>query len=112
VAAKQHDGDGDDLLREMVREFAQRLMAAEVDVLAGAGWGEVSRERLNHRNGYRQRPFDTRVGSIDLAIPKLRRGSYFPDWLLDPRRRAEKALVAVVAECYVRGVSTGGSTGW
>ncbi len=103
---KQLEGDGDDLVREMVREFAQRLMAAEVDVVAGAGWGEVSQERLNHRNGYRHRPFDTRVGSIDLAIPKLRRGSYFPDWLLDPRRRAEKALVAVVAECYIRGVST------
>jgi putative transposase len=103
---KQLDGDENDLLREMVREFAQRLMAAEVDALAGAGWGEVSPERVNHRNGYRQRLFDTRVGSIDLAIPKLRRGSYFPDWLLDPRRRAEKALVAVVAECYVRGVST------
>jgi putative transposase len=103
---KQLDGDENDLLREMVREFAQRLMAAEVDALTGAGWGEQSPERVNHRNGYRQRPFDTRVGSIDLAIPKLRRGSYFPDWLLDPRRRAEKALVAVVAECYVRGVST------
>lgn len=103
---KQLEGDENDLLREMVREFAQRLMAAEVDALTGAGWGEVSPERTNHRNGYRQRPFDTRVGSIDLAIPKLRRGSYFPDWLLDPRRRAEKALVAVVAECYVRGVST------
>lgn len=103
---KQLDGDENDLLREMVREFAQRLMAAEVDALTGAGWGEVSPERVNHRNGYRQRPFDTRVGSIELAIPKLRRGSYFPDWLLDPRRRAEKALVAVVAECYVRGVST------
>jgi putative transposase len=103
---KQLDGDENDLLREMVREFAQRLMAAEVDALTGAGWGEVHPERVNHRNGYRQRPFDTRVGSIDLAIPKLRRGSYFPDWLLDPRRRAEKALVAVVAECYVRGVST------
>jgi putative transposase len=103
---KQLDSDENDLLREMVREFAQRLMAAEVDALAGAGWGEQSPERVNHRNGYRQRPFDTRVGSIDLAIPKLRRGSYFPDWLLDPRRRAEKALVAVVAECYVRGVST------
>ena len=103
---KQLDGDENDLLREMVREFAQRLMAAEVDALTGAGWGEVSPERVNHRNGYRQRPFDTRVGTIDLAIPKLRRGSYFPDWLLDPRRRAEKALVAVVAECYVRGVST------
>jgi putative transposase len=103
---KQLEGDENDLLREMVREFAQRLMAAEVDALTGAGWGEVSPERVNHRNGYRQRPFDTRVGSIELAIPKLRRGSYFPDWLLDPRRRAEKALVAVVAECYIRGVST------
>jgi transposase-like protein len=103
---KQLDSDGDDLLQEMVREFAQRLMAAEVDALTGAGWGEVSPERVNRRKGYRQRPFDTRVGSIDLAIPKLRRGSYFPDWLVDPRRRAEKALVAVVAECYVRGVST------
>ena len=103
---KQLDEDGNDLLAEMVREFAQRLMAAEVDALTGAGWGEQSPDRVNHRNGYRQRPFDTRVGSIDLAIPKLRRGSYFPDWLLDPRRRAEKALVAVVAECYVRGVST------
>jgi transposase-like protein len=103
---KQLDGDENDLLREMVREFAQRLMAAEVDALAGASWGEVTPERVNHRNGYRPRPFDTRVGSIDLAIPKLRRGSYFPDWLVDPRRRAEKALVSVVAECYVRGVST------
>lgn len=103
---KQLDGDENDLLREMVAEFAQRLMSAEVDALVGAGWGEVSPDRTNHRNGYRQRPFDTRVGTIDLAIPKLRRGSYFPDWLLDPRRRAEKALVAVVAECYVRGVST------
>lgn len=103
---KQLDGDENDLLREMVREFAQRLMAAEVEAVVGAGWGEHSAERTNQRNGYRQRPFDTRVGTIDLAIPKLRRGSYFPDWLLDPRRRAEKALVAVVAECYVRGVST------
>ena len=103
---KQLDDDGNDLLAEIVREFAQRLMAAEVDALTGAGWGEQSPDRVNHRNGYRARPFDTRVGTIDLAIPKLRRGSYFPDWLLDPRRRAEKALVAVVAECYVRGVST------
>ena len=103
---KQLDGDENDLLREMVREFAQRLMAAEVDVVVGAGWGEQTAERVNYRNGYRARPFDTRVGTIDLAIPKLRRGSYFPDWLLDPRRRAEKALVQVVAECYVRGVST------
>jgi putative transposase len=103
---KHLDDDGNDLLREMVRGFAEQLMAAEVDVLTGASWGEVSPDRVNHRNGYRARPFDTRVGTIDLAIPKLRHGSYFPDWLLDPRRRAEKALVAVVAECYVRGVST------
>ena len=72
---KQLDGDENDLLREMVREFAQRLMAAEVDAVVGAGWGEHSVERTNQRNGYRQRPFDTRVGTIDLAIPKLRRGS-------------------------------------
>jgi transposase-like protein len=103
---KQLDGDENDLLREMVAEFAQRLMAAEVDAVVGAGWGEHSTERVNHRNGYRDRRWDTRVGTIDLAIPKLRQGSYFPDWLLDPRRRAEKAMVAVVAECYVRGVST------
>jgi transposase-like protein len=103
---KQLDDDSNDLLREMVRAFAEQLMAAEVEVLTGASWGEVTPERVNHRNGYRHRPFDTRVGTIDLAIPKLRHGSYFPDWLLDPRRRAEKALVAVVAECYVRGVST------
>jgi transposase-like protein len=103
---KHLDDDGSDVLREMVRGFAEQLMAAEVDVLTGAGWGEITPERVNHRNGYRDRVFDTRVGTIDLAIPKLRHGSYFPDWLLDPRRRAEKALVAVVAECYVRGVST------
>lgn len=103
---KQLDGDENDLLREMVREFAHQLMAAEVDALTGAGWGERSPERTNQRNGYRHRPFDTRVGTIDLEIPKLRRGSYRPDWLFDHRRRAEKALVAVVAECYVRGVST------
>jgi putative transposase len=103
---KHLDDDGSDVLREMVRGFAEQLMAAEVDVLTGAGWGEITPDRVNHRNGYRERAFDTRVGTIDLAIPKLRHGSYFPDWLLDPRRRAEKALVAVVAECYVRGVST------
>lgn len=81
-------------------------MAAEVDVLCGAGWGEVTAERINHRNGYRDRRWDTRVGTIDLAVPKLRSDSYFPDWLLEPRRRAERALVSVVADCYLRGVST------
>ena len=95
-----------DLLREMVRSFAETLMGAEADALCGASFRERSGERVNRRNGYRERPFDTRTGTIALAVPKLRSGSYFPDWLLERRRRAERALVAVVAECYVRGVST------
>jgi putative transposase len=103
---RKHLDDDNDLLREMVRTFAERLMAAEVDAICNAGYGEVTPERTNSRNGYRSRPLDTRVGSMDLAIPKLREGSYYPGWLLEPRRRAERALVAVVAECYVRGVST------
>jgi len=94
---KQLDAEGSDLLREMVALFAQRLMAVEVDVACNAGYGEVTPERINSRNGYRARSFDTRVGSIELAIPKLREGSYYPGWLLEPRRRAERALVAVVA---------------
>lgn len=100
------DAEGSDLLREMVRTFAERLMAAEVEALCNAGYGEVTPERTNSRNGYRARTLDTRVGSMELAIPKLREGSYYSGWLLEPRRRAERALVAVVAECYVRGVST------
>jgi putative transposase len=103
---KQLDGEGSDLLREMVATFAQRLMAAEVDVVCNAGYGEVTPERVNSRNGYRHRALDTRVGTMDVAVPKLREGTYRPDWLFEPRRRAERALVAVVAECYVRGVST------
>jgi transposase-like protein len=95
-----------DLLRSMVLGFVQALMGAEADALCGAPLGERSADRVNQRNGYRPRRLDTRVGTMELAIPKLRQGSYFPDWLLEPRRRAERALVAVVAECYVRGVST------
>jgi len=95
-----------DLLRDMVQAFAEQLMSAEVDALCGASYGERSAERANSRNGYRDRAWDTRTGTMTLAIPKLRSGSYFPDWLLEPRRRSERALVAVVAECYVRGVST------
>jgi putative transposase len=95
-----------DLLREMVLGFVQALMSAEADGACGAMLGERSAERVNQRNGYRPRRLDTRVGTLELAIPKLRQGSYYPDWLLEPRRRAERALVAVVAECYVRGVST------
>ena len=103
---KHLDDDGNDMVREMVAAFAQQLMSAESDAICGAGYGEVSAERVNSRNGYRDRRWDTRAGTIDLKIPKLRSGSYFPDWLLEPRRRAEKALVAVVADCYLRGVST------
>ena len=99
------EADGD-LLRELVATFVQALMGAEADAACGAAHGERSAERVNQRNGYRSRRLDTRVGTLELAIPKLRQGSYFPDWLLEPRRRAERALVAVVAECYVRGVST------
>ena len=103
---KHLDEDGSDLLREMVRAFAERLMGAEVEAICNAGYGEITPERTNSRNGYRARDFDTRVGTIELAIPKLRAGSYHPTWLLEPRRRAERALTQVVAECYVRGVST------
>jgi transposase-like protein len=103
---KQLETDGNDLLREMVRSFAETLMGAEADAVCGAPYGESSPERVNRRNGYRIRRWDTRVGSIDLAIPKLRTGSYFPEWLLDARTRAERAFVQVVAEAYVRGVST------
>jgi putative transposase len=95
-----------DLLRAMVTTFAEALMGAEADAVCGAGYGERSNERMNIRNGYRRRDWDTRAGSISLAIPKLRQGSYFPDWLLERRRRAEAALVTVVATSYLLGVST------
>jgi putative transposase len=95
-----------DLLRAMVQTFAQALMGAEADALCGAPYGQVSEERVNYRNGYRERRWDTRAGTIDLAIPKLRQGSYFPEWLLTRRRRAEQALISVVATSYLLGVST------
>src|SRR5437867_13081989 len=95
-----------DLLREMVESFAGALMSAEAELLCGAGYGERSPARVNTRNGYRERAWDTRVGTIELAIPKLREGSYFPDWLLQPRRRAEQAFVSVIADAYLAGVST------
>jgi len=95
-----------DLLRAMIKQFAETLMAAEADAMCGAGYRERSAERVNSRNGYRARDWDTRAGSVELAIPKLRTGSYFPDWLLERRRRAEQALVSVVATSYLLGVST------
>jgi transposase-like protein len=95
-----------DLLRSLLSTFVEALMSAEADALCGAPYGASSPERVNVRNGYRHRDFDTRAGTLDVAIPKLRSGSYFPDWLLERRKRAEAALVSVVATCYLLGVST------
>ena len=95
-----------DVLRELLATFIHTLMGAEADALCGAGYGQRSAERTNQRNGYRHREFDTRTGTLDLAIPKLRHGSHFPDWLLERRKRAERALTTVVATCYLLGVST------
>ena len=86
-----------DPIREVLAEAIMALMNADADALCGAGYGERSAERVNQRNGYRTRPWDTRVGTIALDIPKLRHGSYSPSWLLEPRRRAEQALVSVVS---------------
>ena len=94
-----------DLVREMLAFAAERIMDAEAEMLTGAAKGARTALRENHRNGYREREWDTRAGRIDLAIPKLRKGSYFPSFL-EPRRTAEKALVAVIQEAYVHGVST------
>jgi putative transposase len=99
--------DGDqDLARAMLATFAEALMSAQASMQCNAAYGERTDERENSRNGYRMRPWDTRVGSVDLAVPKLRQGVYSPEFLLQPRRRAEKALVAVVCQAYVEGVST------
>jgi putative transposase len=94
-----------DLLREMIGFAAQRLMELEVEGVTGAGYGEKSPDRLAQRNGYRDRTWETRAGAVELRIPKLRKGCYFPGFL-EPRRMAEKALTAVVQEAYVHGVST------
>ena len=93
------------LLREMIGFAAQRLMALETDALCGAGHGERTAERINQRNGFRDRDWETRAGTVELRIPKLRKGSYFPGFL-EPRRMAEKALTAVIQEAYVHGIST------
>ena len=100
-----HSGDVD-FLRDAVKKMAESLMELEVAAKLGAQPHERTADRTGYRNGHRSRPWDTRAGTIELDIPKLRRGSYFPDWLLEPRRRAERALFSVVAEAYVLGVST------
>jgi putative transposase len=95
-----------DLLRELLGSFINTLLSAEADAVCGAEYGAITPERVNRRNGYRHRDFDTRAGTLDVAIPKLRQGSYFPEWLLERRKRAERALTSVVATCYLLGVST------
>src|SRR6187401_3234233 len=95
-----------DLMRELLTTFINALLSAQADSVCGAEYGTRSEDRTNRRNGYRHRDLDTRAGTIDVAIPKLREGSYFPDWLLERRKRAESALISVVATCYLLGVST------
>ena len=95
-----------DLLREMIASLANAMMSAQGDQICGAGYGQRSGERVNRRNGYRAREWDTRAGTVELAVPKLRENSFFPNWLLAHRRRAEQALVTVVARAYLLGVST------
>jgi len=102
LVEKGADGD---LLREVATFMLNRMMEMEVEGLTGAGHGERSAERINHRNGYRARDLETRVGTLPLQIPKLRKGSYFPGFL-EPRRLSEKALTAVIQEAYIQGVST------
>src|SRR6478735_11039845 len=104
--AEQLSQASPDLLRAMLQTFAEALMSADADAVCGAGYGQRNPDRTNTRNGYRRRGWDTRAGSIDLAVPKLREGTYFPEWLLERRRRAESALVSVVATSYLLGVST------
>lgn len=95
-----------DLMRQLLQTMINALLSADADQVVGAEWGQPSPTRVTHRNGYRHRDLDTRVGTIDVAIPKLRSGTYFPEWLLERRKRAERALTSVVATCYLLGVST------
>ena len=95
-----------DLMRQLLATVINALLSADADSVCGAEYGVASPDRVNQRNGYRHREMDTRVGTIDVAIPKLRAGSYFPEWLLERRKRAEAALISVVATCYLLGVST------
>ena len=97
-----------DLMRSLLQTMINALLSADADAdaVVGAEWGQASPDRTAQRNGYRHRDLDTRVGTIDVAVPKLRQGTYFPEWLLERRKRAESAMITVVADCYLAGVST------
>jgi transposase-like protein len=95
-----------DLIREMLQGFINQILSTQADQVGGADYATTTASRTNVRNGYRHRDLDTRVGTIDVAVPKLRTGSFFPDWLLQRRIRAERALTTVIATCYLKGVST------
>ncbi len=95
-----------DLMRDLLQNTINMLLSADADLVAGAEYGQSSQTRTAQRNGYRHRELDTRVGTLDVAVPKLRTGTYFPHWLLERRKRAEAALITVVADCYIAGVST------
>ena len=95
-----------DLMRSLLQTVINALLSAEADAVCGAEYGQASPERGAQRNGYRHRDLDTRVGTIDVAVPRLRTDSYFPDWLLERRKPAESALITVVADAYLAGVST------
>ena len=95
-----------DLMRQLLQTMINALLSADADQVVGAEWGQPSATRTTHRNGYRHRDLDTRAGTIDVAIPKLRQGTYYPEWLLERRKRSEAALITVIADCYLAGVST------
>ncbi|BDZ60557.1 IS256 family transposase [Demequina sediminis] len=95
-----------DMMRSLLQTMINALLSADADAVCGAEWGQPSADRVAQRNGYRHRPLDTRAGTIDVAVPKLRSGTYFPEWLLERRKRAESALITVIADCYLAGVST------
>lgn len=94
-----------DLMRQMLGDFINQILSTQADSICGADYGTRINDRSNRRNGYRHRRLDTRVGSLDVAIPKLRTGAFFPDWLLERRSRTERALTTVIATCYLKGVS-------
>lgn len=95
-----------DMMRQLLQNMINALLSADADLVCGAEWGQPSAGRVAQRNGYRHRPLDTRVGTVDVAVPKLRSGTYFPEWLLERRKRTEATLITVIADCYLAGVST------